>query len=101
MEYTIVRFLNGVASANAVTEGVSVMFSSVLIFLLGCAVVVLGLRCPPAARRSVFAEVLVTIIVSYLVSQSIGVAVFRERPFVHHADIQALIGISPSLKSFP
>lgn len=101
MDLRIVQWLHTWATASPFATGVSIALARWLI--VGIAVFAVGalLRLPRGGRKTFTVDLLMTVATAYLLAQVIGILWFRERPFVRASDIQPLLALSPTFKSFP
>jgi len=84
LDLFVTRWINGFAGRWPMFDAIGVFAATGLIAVLGVLVVVVLARTSPPARALVAAELLGTIVIAYAISQFVGAAAFRERPFVRH-----------------
>lgn len=101
MDLTITSFLYGLAVSSPTIRSIVVFCATTLILPIAAFAIFRILDAGTPSRRRYLAELVVTIALAYAVSQVIGIVAFRERPFVHHPGIRALVVKSPSSKSMP
>lgn len=94
-------WINGGAGRSAVWDIIGVFGASTLIaFLIVAAAIAIVWR-DGAARALLVTGVVGTVAAAWMMSQLIGIAAFRERPFVHHSAVRQLIAKDAHEKSFP
>ena len=100
LDLAATMWINGFAGRWPTLDAVGVFAATGLIVALAILAAVVLARTAPSARALVAVELLGTIVIAYAISQFVGAAAFRERPFVRHP-VRQLIAKDAREKSFP